>query len=77
MTTTKIYPIDDDELLSVSINGIHITVYIDPYHRDYCLIYHNLTDIQNDYYASMYSKNLEYLIRRAQRMIMNLQDEVE
>ena len=77
MKIIKYHQIDDDDLISVSINGIHITVYIDPYHRDYCLIYHDLTDLQNDYYASMYSDDLEYLIKRAQRLITNLQDEVE
>ena len=74
MTTTKIHPIDDDDLLNVSIDSIYIRVYSDPYNHGYCLLYHDL-ESRSSYYASMYSENLEYLIKRAQRLIMNLQGE--
>ena len=63
---------DDDDLLNVSIDSIYIRVYSDPYNHGYCLLYHDLTG--SSYYASMYSENLEYLIKRAQRLIANLQD---
>ena len=78
MTIIKYHQIDDDDdLLNVSIDSIYIRVYSDPYNHGYCLLYHDLTVSRISYYASMYSDDLEYLIKRAQRLITNLQDEVE